>query len=102
MVSPGTFQYEPDEFHQVLIKMQRLSTCQKIKLYVKRKFDHEQKLPSPQVKQEHYAPPPGPPPHPLQWLEKNKMGNLHMCDIKISFLHFKKPKHSISGKNHDN
>ncbi len=49
MVSPVAFQYEPDEFHQVLVKMQNLATCQRIKLYVKRKFEHENKLPSPQV-----------------------------------------------------
>ena len=49
MVSPTAFQFDPDDFHQVLIKMQNLATCQKIKLYIKRKFDHETKLPSPQV-----------------------------------------------------
>jgi hypothetical protein len=38
-----------DPWSQVLVKLQNLATCQKIKLYIRRKFDHESKLPSPQV-----------------------------------------------------
>ena len=30
--------------------------------------------------------------------KKNKLHTLHMCVIKIGFLNFKKPEHSISGK----
>ena len=37
------------------------------------------------------------PPHNGQ--KKNKLSTLHMCLIKIGFLKFKQPKHSISGKN---